>query len=232
MINKELKTKIIPSQALLVSLYHSSLNHKNEQYSELNLFRRKIEETKSGPHHRPYEARQSDSIMYRGIFAGLGVVFLLLTYFIYVQSLTWGYTMILGNSHMVKMLLCGISMTFSAAAFFVSYSIRPEKEAVYFIGSRAKKQLVTMFRKNQTSLGWKQILDMDKKILLRHAKDKVNEGMHVTIVLMKRIAKDPSLSKDEKIELYNQAVLELNDRLEHIIEDFGKALFSTDLQMN
>ena len=107
----------------------------------------------------------------------------------------------------------------SAAAFGIAYCIRTEREAKNQLIKRAKRKLKRiLYKKMALCENYKQ---------LRHeyaaALDKVSESKETAILLFQQISYYHNLSYSEKAVLFNQAILELNDRLHTIINKFQKA---------
>lgn len=212
-------------QNLLITLYHQSLSIPlAESYPDLNHFRRQIEVEKSGPHHKPYEAMQKQALHYRLIFTGIGVLFMLLGILVYQHSINWlSYSLIFSSFHTAKTVAYGICFLFAFSAFGIAYSIRAEREAQNQLIRRAKRKLTRILRKKMPL----RLIAVGKeyhpiKCAYDRALDKMHESKEVTTVLFQQISYSHHLNYNQKAILFNQAILELNDRLHHIINKFQK----------
>jgi len=216
------------SQQPLLTLYHNSrfLSHEAaDRYMELNLFRRQIEVALNGPHHEPYQAMQKKANMYRLIFLGLSLLFLALGLLIYQHSINWtSYVVIFSNFQTAKIVMCTICLLLSGASFVVSWSIRPEKEASHQLIRRAKNKLARAYTRHQTESPFSTGENRKRYNALKHtyhrALDKISESKEATWLLFEHIRKARSIASEERVKLYNQAILELNDSLHAIINRF------------
>lgn len=218
MFQKE--TKDLPTN-LFINLYHRSLDLPQvDAYTDLNRFRSQIEVEKSGPHHKPYEAMVQHTMTYRLVFSGIGVLFLLLALLVHQHSINWfSYAIIFSSFHTAKTVVGSFCLMLSAAAFAIAYFIRIEREAKNQLIRRAKLKLRRILRK--------KIAASDNSNQLKHeysiALDRMNESNETTVLLFQQIYHYHSLSPSERAILFNQSILELNDRLHQIINKFQKA---------
>lgn len=230
MTNKEnLSLAQYPPKSLLLGLYHHSQQSKTtpfpypNKYIELNNFRQKIEEEKRGLHHRPYLAGKKKAQAYRMIFSCIGLAFLFIFAFVYHQSANWSYLLIFDNWFVPKHMLCGACLILSAISFGICYSLRAEKEAVQQLVSRAHRKLKRSFAHKKAEIGKSS---SHKMLVFRQAFheawEKINDSREVTIHLFEQIANESRRNMKAKEELFNQAILELNDKLQHILQKFVK----------
>lgn len=225
------------AQSLLIGLYHYSKNQQakisvssQSIYQELNQFRDKIEEEKSGPHHQPYQFGKKKTRTYRSIFLGLGLIFLSLCALIYFQNMNWACALIFENYLVPKVSLCTLCILLSLVSFGLGYKIRPEKEAAISVIQRAKRKLRRCYGRKHSELGLNRFLSFGmhyKKTAafqqaFNEAWDKITDSKEVAFLLLERIAK--SKDKPSKEKLFNQAIFELNDKLQAIIQGFKKNL--------
>ncbi len=214
-------------QNLLITLYHQSLSipyNDTETYSDLHQFRNQIEIEKSGPHHKPYEAMQKQALNYRVVFMSLGLIFLLLGVLVYQHSINWlSYSLIFSSFHTAKTLAYSVCFLFALGAFGIAYSLRAEREAQNQLINRAKRKLHRILRKKMPL----KLIVLSKdyhpvKVGYERALDKINESKEVTTLLFQQISYSHHLNTSQKAILFNQSILELNDRLHHIINSFQK----------
>lgn len=218
---------------LLISLYHyhhshspndSKTDHLKGEYNELNQFREQLEEAKSAPHHQPYQAGRKKALFYQIIFYGLGLIFLFITLFMYTQTMNWAGSLFFVNYTATKTVLCLFTFALSCISFSIGYSISIEKEAVNQLIDRAQAKMrhILRYERAQFAVNHLSFRDQFKKSLLakqafHDANEKVKESKKITFTLLEHINQTVSLEKKDKEHLYNQAILELNDKLHFII---------------
>lgn len=243
MTNKELVRTYNP-KSLLVSLHHHhpsqlattfNLELPPRKYVELHNFRKKIEEERSGPHHQPYRAGRKKAILYRTIFYGLGLLFLLLSIFIYTQTMTWSGSLIFVNYTATKTAICALTFLLSIISCVIGHSIKTEKEAANQLIHRAQAKLRRLLSYKKAEFGLTRFLSfghqfkkhMASKEIFHDSWEKVRESKRTTYALLEQIAKTKGLDNQTIEKLFNQAILELNDKLHLIISDFKKKLTET-----
>lgn len=202
----------------LIKLYSS--HRLDNEYTELKNFKKQIEVEKSGSHHRPYQSMLQRALTYRMIFLGLGALFFFLMAFMYEQSINWlPYSYIFTNDLAAKNVMLTICFLFSCSSFAMSFAISAEKEALYQFVKRANKKLARIQRKKLV------LVNLDLEIKKAHqnyhdALDKVTETKETARLLLKLISKSKNPKK--MVKLYNEALLEVNDHLHVIINNFKK----------
>jgi hypothetical protein len=224
---------------LLISLYHYPLHSRTpekseappRQFNELNTFRKNIEEKKAGPHHQPYQAGRKKALIYQSLFFGLGVIFLLMTIFMYTQTMNWSGSLFFVNYTATKTVVCLFTFALSLVACGLAYSITTEKEAANQLIHRAESKIRHIlaykraeFNLNKFSFGMSYKKNLAANQAFKTAFRKIKESRKITIALLEHIAHEKSLTRDEIEKLFNQALLELNDKLHIIIYDFKKEL--------
>lgn len=239
MNNKELIHAYNPKN-LLISLYHYHQSSRtnahtilnSRHYTELNRFRQKIEEEKIGPHHQPYRAGRRRTMTYQTIFFSLGLLFLFLCIFMYTQSMTWSGSLIFVNYTATKTALCIFTFILSVTACIMGASITTEKEAANQIIHRARYKIRRILSYKKAEFGLTRFLSfghqfkkhMASKEAFHDAWEKIHESKKTAYALLEQISRTKGLDKPAIEKLYNQAILELNDRLHLIISDFKKKL--------
>lgn len=240
MTNKELVRTYNPKN-LLISLYHyhqshqqaaANTDHPSRNYVELHKFRQKIEEEKIGPHHLPYQAGRKKTITYRTIFYGLGLLFLFLCIFMYTQSMTWAGSLIFVNYTATKMTLCVFTFILALAACIFGHSIKTEKEAANQLIHRAQSKIRRVLSYKKAEFGLTRFLSFGRQFKKHMAAkeafhdtwEKIRESKKITYALLEQIANTKGLDNQALEELFNQTILELNDKLHLIITEFKKKL--------
>jgi hypothetical protein len=231
MILKEISEQSKSHQQLILKLYKRSTNPKarlTQDYQELQNFKLQVEVEKSGAHHSPYHAMLKKAFTYRSIFIALGALFFFFAALIYEQSINWlPYSFIFSNGLMAKNTVITLCYLLSFAAFGMSFTITAEKEAMSSYIRRTKRKLSRIYNKHnfrvKTSADSAQT---GKNKLLKQlrldALDKVDERREVTRILLGQIAKADVKDQQQKAKLYNEALLELNDHLHLVINQFKK----------
>lgn len=239
MTNKELVRTYNPKK-LLLSLYHChqsiypalNADHSGRNYVELTKFREKIEEEKIGPHHQPYQAGRKKAVAYRTIFYGLGLLFLFLCIFMYTQSMNWSGSLIFVNYTATKMTLCLFTFTLSIAACICGQSIKTEKEAANQLIHRAQSKIRRVLSYKKAEFGLTRFLSFGSqfkkhvaaKEAFHDAWEKIRDSKKITYALLEQISHTKGLDNQATEKLFNQAILELNDKLHLIISEFQKKL--------
>lgn len=235
MTNKEL-VQLFNSKKLLISLYHHpspiSPSEPHIHYIELNKFRQKIEEEKAGPHHQPYRAGRKKALFYQSIFFTLGFLFLFLCLFMYTQSMNWSGSLFFVNYTATKITLCSFTLVLAFTAFVLGYSIKTEKEAANQIIHRAQNKLIRIFAYKRAEFGMNRFFSFahhfKKHLVAKQAFhdswEKIRESKKVTYALLEQISRTKGLDSTMMETLFNEAILELNDKLHIVIQEFKKTL--------
>lgn len=224
------KTKT-SNYALLVGLtHHQAAARGSSRYPDLHRFRQQIEEAQEGPHHQPYQARRKKAALYRIVFFLLAVVFLGLFGFAYSHTMSWTSTLFFESSAFPKITLCALCILLAIFSFGLGLSIRTEKEAVTQLIHRAQKKLKGMYVRKLAKLNVKLKGSADDQIkasqsikeIYRDTREKILDSRDVALSLMEEISQAKNV--DDSIDLFNQAILELNDRLNFLIQRFKNIL--------
>lgn len=240
MTNKDLLQPFNPKN-LLVSLYQyqqttipsiAGLEFPPKKYIELNQFRQKIEEQRIGPHHQPYQAGRKKAIFYRSTFLGLSFLFVFLSVFMYTQSMNWSGTLFFVNYTATKFTLCAFTSLLAMIAFVMAATIKTEKEATNQMVQRAQSKIRSILAYKRAEYGTKNLSSFSqnfkKYILARQAYhdtlDKIRESKKITYALLEQISYTPGLEKQVIEKLFNEAILELNDKLHVLIQNFKKKI--------
>lgn len=230
MVNKDITPLKTSPQNLLIGLYQHSLKDavlQKQKYHELDLFRRNIEIEKSGPNHKPYQANQRQAFFYKMTFLGLAVIFFLLAVLVYKHSINWAsYGLIFSSFYTAKIVMCSLCVFLGVVASGFGFAIKPEKEAAAKLSKKARQKLARIYRRNQTSsifsIGEKFLHYQAIKQAYQAALEKFNESKEVTYLLFHHIAASTGITYQERLNLYNQALLEYNDGLQTIITNFQR----------
>lgn len=225
------KTKL-SNYALLVGLCHQqqSVARVSNRYPDLYRFRQQIEEAQEGPHHQPYQARRKKTAIYRTIFFTIGFLFICLFGATYTQNMSWTSSLFFENSILPKILLYTLCLGLAFFSFTLGLSIRTEKEAVTNLIHRAQKKLKGTYVRKLARLNVKMQGSVDEQIkasqsikeIYRDTWEKILESQEVALTLMGEISQAKNI--ESPVDLFNQAILELNDRLNFLIQRFKNIL--------
>ena len=221
MIVKEITEQSETHQNLMLKLYHHHVNPAPKLESALHHFKLKVELEKSGPHHKPYEAMKMQTFIYRLIFIALGALFFFFGVFIYEQSINWlPYSYIFSNALTAKHAVLTFCLLLSFSSFGMSIAVSQEKEALDLYIKRTKRKLNRIYNKQALSVSkekFKHLKQAHHDVL-----EKIQEMKEGVKVLLSQIAKFESQKPKKAAKLYNEALLEFNDELHLVINQFKK----------
>lgn len=192
----------------------------NPENPDLNDFKKQLD-------HLPYYIHKKNVFKYRIIFVSLGLLFIGLALFVFLEKTSWFCNMLFTNCYLVQASLSGLCLLLSATAMCIAYHIRPEKEAVQHLAQRAKQRITKIYSQKcpHFGFGWLLILRGDKQAatLLKayhDAADKLHELKTSTLALVRHVANSQHLDFHNKEQLFNQALLELKEKLNWIVRSF------------
>lgn len=242
MANQEISSRRQGSaHSLLIGLYHHHIPSIPEKkysptpYSELHEFRSQIESEKSGPHHRPYEAFKKQALLYRLAFWGISGLFVILGALLYFQRLNWSCDILFTNCHTLKIVAYVFCTVLTTSSFVIGAMIKPEREAAGDLAKRAHLKLKRMYKRKVAEIGMKNSLTFAKRYkattalqtALHDYQEKIEHSLEIVFSLFKHIG-TAEHAKQTRPQLYNQAILELNDKLHHMIQAFRIKLENFD----
>lgn len=199
MINSKEIQNILLANPHLFKTQSSKIVPFKRQYPELDWFRCQLNmETGHHAHNEIYAAHKKSSKLYRNIFMGWGVFFLVLLLFIGVQSSMHFYRH-LEYSFTVTSILLGLCSLLSSVAFLLGYRIRPEREVVHHLFRKAKKHL------SNAQIGTEHVY--------HEVIEKVHDVKRSTLLLVDHIVNAYHLDGAQKDRLCNQAIMEFRDKL-------------------
>lgn len=199
-----------------------------QRYAELDFFRQQIEEARAGLHHKPFTSNRRSVFLYQVTFFVFAFFFCLLgiTVLSIPSALGCGF---FSSCTAIKGVLASLCTIFALASFTIAFSISQEKEAVLQCVRKAKTTLDTVYSRKRIRLGIKSfagvfIRQRQKGIALKHlyqeANDKINDKKDAVLHLIHRISTAETIDFIEKETLLNQAIEELNEKLQHIVYTF------------
>lgn len=223
-ISKLNSFKLKPHNTIEVS---SKLYFKN--LSELNIFRREMGHSHNFYSRTPYSLVKKRTLIYKSIFLGLGLLFILLACFVCLAPISHPLLSLFNHSVAItKKLLIMMAFFGGGLSLFIFYFLKPETEILNCILRKHHNQLSKLHIKKQIFYKIHSIYVFGalyrKKTLLHHhyleTKDKLQELKDTSLQLITYInnSKDIHLSKKEL--LCNQVILELEEKLSVLIDQF------------
>lgn len=214
-----------------LSQFTKILSQKRSPYPELSLFKKQLKEEKTCPRYLPYTAHKKQALTYRFIFFGFSGLFAILGILIFLKTGVWSpliYTNLMGAA---KKLVCFISAILSIATFILGFSLTTETDAIKFYVSKSQSILREIRWRKQKRFGLQRFFGFGvpyyQNILLKQAYletlSKIRQAKESAIQLSERIRSNPSINKQEREVLHNQALSELNDQLEALLHVFNQS---------
>lgn len=208
---------------------------QQQRYADLDLFRQQVEESKAGLHHQPYTSKKKDTTRYKGIFFGFALMFFFFTVITIAIPSAVGCGFLFSSCTFLKGIIVTISTALSLSALLLALSLKAEKEAIVSLARKAKAHLAAIYARKQTRMGIKGLFPLFGKH--RHAalglrqtyqemSDSINDRKEETLHLVHRIATAETLPAQEKEDLLNQAIEELQEKLQHLVHSFRHANIS------
>lgn len=209
--------KIINREMSNLSVY----SNRRGEYPELYLFRNQIEIQQDNPQFKPYTITKSRVMLYRWIFLSIGFIYFILGSILYNKTLTWPCTFLFGSSFPIKTFLLSFCSISAASSLVVGFSIKSEREAVKRLCRQFRQRVQKIYERKLVKFEVKRFLSFGReyrkstafKQLYQDALEKIEEYKEDAMHLLDGIAKSPSLDDRMKEELFNQAILELKDKM-------------------
>jgi len=203
-------------------LFTAKLAFSNHRYAELDFFRQQIEQSRAGFHHQPYTNNKKAAWIYKSIFFGFSILFLVLALASFKLSVSLSFTLFFSSYILPKGIIATICSLFTLSSLMMALAIRSEREAVLRCIRQAKSSLTRIYARKRIRMGIKSCFAIlghqrQRYLALRHlyqeAYDKIQDKKEEALHLVARIATASTLNKKEKEDLLNQAVEELHDKL-------------------
>lgn len=222
-------------EMLLQNHSSSFLNQTVEEcecdlFKELHKFRQNIEEGRCGLHHYPYTTNKNRIFLYKSIFFALSGLFAFLAFYLYFSYLSWTFSFFFKEGIQIKQLFFWMCGLFSVISSGVAFSMIPEKELTLCTILKAKKQIKKMYKRRLTAISCVNNsspfgTDHERAVInhtYEDVMDKIGMLKNETLMTLKRIRISKQLNDSQKEHLYNQALLELQFKLEMISNAYGK----------
>jgi hypothetical protein len=222
--SQQLMISFYPSaQQVSRSLFTAKLPYSLPHYAELDIFRKHIREGKIGSLNQPYSSNKKPVRIYKSIFFALGFLFVILGMLILFKISIWSYAHLIGPNWLWKSFLscsCGV---LALAAFSIGLSMRIEREAVYYCARKAQEKLTKIYASKRIKLGFKRYFAYQQTVSFKQCYqeicDKIKEQKEEALLLVKQISV-VTIDKQLKETLYNQAISDLNDKLDFLVHSF------------
>jgi hypothetical protein len=209
--------------------FRAKLAPNNIHYLELELFKQRLQGDQATSSHHTYVASYDKVRWYRSIFFAFGIVFLILSALIYYQNLVF-FAGLLGTiTNSTKNILAVFPLALALASISMGYSLCIAKEASGSLAEKAKRKLTRSYARKRIKLGFHGFAflknDMGKQSALKHqymeALDLIIEQHDETLHLLQKIQKYTLVDPCYRELLFNQALAEMNDRLQNILNTFN-----------
>lgn len=196
---------------------------KRSRFEELSRFKEEIDHH----HDHTFETHQSNATKYRTIFWSMGFLFLSLMAAILMQNPVW-FEIYQTMFILTKAGIASLCAILALAAFFLGGVIRAEKEAVTYVLQQARHKLSQDYAHQRMRLGMHRFLLFCDEYLhatsLRYTYQRTLSQLHEkknkTLRLMQRIRNTKQLDRFSRMKLLNQALLELKEQLNAVVEGF------------
>lgn len=200
---------------------------KQTPYEELNQFR---EET-GACRQQLYQVHHRNACIYRAIFWGMGVLFLILMLAILLQNPIWMSVFYQPHFMLTQTAISGCCALLALTAFFLGFVIRADREAVVHTLHQAKRRLSQAYARRRMRLGIHRFLVFcdgylhaaSLRYAYSHAVSQLHEAKNATFMLMQHIHFSKKLDRASRLRLLNQALLELREQLDAVVESFHDA---------
>jgi hypothetical protein len=205
-----------------------SFPKNSPSFRELNVFRSQMntfEDCKYGP----YALFKKKTLIYKSIFIALAAFFLILGTFILSKPLFWSFPLLSGaRCLMIKYFLGFMCFGITSFIYRVQIHMQPETEATSHFLQHYRSQLAKIYRRKKLELGFSIFmsfissspqythLQQDYQTVMHDIQDDQEE----IFFLFDKIRRSPYLNYQSRELLYNQAILELKQKLNHNLETF------------
>lgn len=210
----------------LKALLHVQADRK-EAFATLQKFRSKISGSKELS-TKPFTARKRMATIYTVTFYAIASVLLFLSLFVFISAPNWFYAMYVGHSWLIKALVGTFGVSLAGGAAAIASNLRPETEAVIHLSSKTRRRLRQTYWLKTTSLTRKAVSESNDTVArLKHlkaayqdAKSQIDDIKDENNILLRQISRATFLDVAGKEELFNQALSELDLRLQEILGTF------------
>lgn len=214
--------------AKIPKLIRAKLEPKKRFYLELELFKEQMLGNGEDLFYQTYAASHGKVRFYRAIFFALGALFVGLALFSLNPNIRL-FTELFGNvSGVAKGSLSGLSFLLAFLAMSLGYSLCIAREASSYLSSKAKRKLMQLYTRKRLEKGIKGLFFFGKKYEahsnLKHyyheSLELLREQGEKSVHLLQKIQKFASVDPSYRELLFNQALAEMNDKLQGTLRSF------------
>lgn len=207
---------------------HNSLQLQTVNiYPELEQFKQSVQDT-GAVFLRPYEQYRRSAWAYRMIFIFLSLLFGTIFFYLIIKQQYSSLNLVLFNENNFFLVFKGslgfLCAFFSLISLKIALSINANKEAIKHSWQKAKQRITQLYVKKRSRLGLIRFLHFlfpSKVPAIVTAYQDAIEHLHLSCEraaeLLDLIGMTEHLTKEERIALCNQALLQLRDELQAII---------------
>ncbi len=208
--------------------FRAKLAPSNIHYLELELFKQRLQGDQATSSHHTYVASYDKVRWYRSIFFGFGIVFLGMSALIYCQNLVFFAGLLGSIGSATKNILAVFPLLLALVSIGMGYALCIAKEASGSLAEKAKRKLIRSYARKRIKLGFHGFAffknDMGKQSALKHqyteALDLIVEQHDETLHLLQKIQKYTLVDPCYRELLFNQALAEMNNRMQNIFNTF------------
>lgn len=199
-----------------------------KSYPELEIFKHQIDLDRKSP-FLPYTRIKKKVITYRWVFSAFCFLFFLLTLMIALKAVYWPFAHFSYiQFFIIKNLACASCSLIALGSLWIAHCMRTEKEAALAVLRNATYRLNKAYARKKIEAGIRGILALgeryQKSQVIKHsfheAKDKMNHHYDDLLHLFERIRQSTNLTERHREHLYNQAILEFNDKVRSVVNLF------------
>lgn len=203
-----------------------------KRYPELELFRQQIEIERRGAYQQPYSNVKKKVFTYKSIFTALGLLFLFLGIIIFMKAVFWSFGRFSYNEFFIaKNLACAFCAFTGFSSLWIARTMRTEIEAANQLLRRGRYKLSKAFTRKKIEHGLKGLFAFwnkyQKSLAIKHhyveTQDKLLHHYEDLKHLFERFERAGTLNSQTREHLYNQALLEFEDKINHVISIFKES---------
>jgi len=200
------------------------------RFSELESFRFSLKQNRNHLSHYPYTSNKNRVLLYKVVFLLLTIIFTALSAYLYTANICWVFHSFIANPDMLKNFLSLICSVCAICSFIIGFFASPEIDIATHLVHKAKKRAKKIFKRAACEIRFNHRTD-DSLIdycreLYHGVYEKMTRFKDEQLLLLKRIRISRQLSDKEKETLYNQAITELESKLQGLLEDYKSGTFT------
>jgi hypothetical protein len=193
------------------------------RYQELEQFR-----NDEDIHHHTYHRHHQNARFYRSAFWGLGILFLSLMFIVMWHYPSWVSAFYEPHNILTKGVVSVVCAVLALSAFSIGCMIRVDKEAVSHLMGESKRRLLQTYTRRRMRLGLHRFFmfcegymhGTSLRYSYRNALNQLQDAKHTTLSLLQQIRSSKQLDHVSRVKLFNQALLELKERMDAVIDSF------------